>query len=107
MRCCGKCRNFYVFLSEEINSTPVQGLVLQQGALFRYIMNTCSRNFVQALFSLSVAIAATTLPAYAQSKHQVAPGETLYGLSRRYGVSMDRLREANPEIGRASCRERV
>ncbi|MDY2604792.1 MAG: LysM peptidoglycan-binding domain-containing protein [Alloprevotella sp.] len=61
-------------------------------------MNTCSRNFVQALFSLSVAIAATTLPAYAQSKHQVAPGETLYGLSRRYGVSMDRLREANPGL---------
>lgn len=61
-------------------------------------MNTCFRNLFQVFFSLSVAFAATTLSAHAQSKHQVAPGETLYGLSRRYGVSMDRICEANPGL---------
>ncbi|WP_167856720.1 DPBB and LysM peptidoglycan-binding domain-containing protein [Hymenobacter aquaticus] len=31
-------------------------------------------------------------------KHRVAPGETLYGLSRRYKVPVDQIVEANPKL---------
>ena len=51
--------------------------------------------------------------------HHVKQGETLWGLSRLYNVSIEEIESLNPdvknglktghvlEIGRASCRERV
>lgn len=61
-------------------------------------MKSCFRNLLNPLIPLSFALATLALPAHGQSSHQVAPGETLYSLSRRYGVSMDRIRAANPGL---------
>ncbi len=38
----------------------------------------------------------STAPAV--EKHEVAPGETLYAISRRYGLSVASLQQANPQI---------
>ncbi|GAB2940496.1 hypothetical protein GCM10027048_01050 [Hymenobacter coalescens] len=62
------------------------------------------------LFLLPLAAAAHKLPAPPDSvgvvvrqnktfvRHRVAPGETLYGLARRYRVSVEQIMEANPSI---------
>lgn len=34
-----------------------------------------------------------------QTKHLVEKGETLYGLSRKYNVSIEEIKKANPELG--------
>ena len=51
--------------------------------------------------SLSLAIALCLLPLRldAQQKHEVQPGETLYSISRLYGLSVDQLLAANPLVG--------
>ncbi|MCB2379543.1 LysM peptidoglycan-binding domain-containing protein [Hymenobacter sp. BT635] len=58
-------------------------------------------------FSASAAVGPTILPdsigvEYRNNKvlikHKVAPGETLYGLSRRYKVPVDQIVEANPKL---------
>lgn len=34
------------------------------------------------------------------SRHEVMPGETLYGISKQYGISLDDLKELNPSASR-------
>lgn len=36
-----------------------------------------------------------------QTQHTVQPGETLYALSRQYGISVDEIRMSNPNVGKA------
>ena len=40
-------------------------------------------------------------PAALPARHQVQRGETLYGVARRYGVSVAELKQANPGLGSA------
>ncbi|MCB2408649.1 LysM peptidoglycan-binding domain-containing protein [Hymenobacter lucidus] len=63
--------------------------------------------FVGCGFSASAAVRPAILPdsigvEYRNNKvlikHRVAPGETLYGLSRRYKVPVDQIVEANPKL---------
>ena len=50
---------------------------------------------------LTLILMGTTLCANAQSmiKHEVLMGETLYSISRTFGVSVDAIKAANPKLG--------
>lgn len=50
-----------------------------------------------AMFSLPASIYAQTT----RSVHTVKPGETLYAISKMYGVSVDEIRQANPGLQEA------
>lgn len=55
------------------------------------------------LFALLVcSLSVLSVPTFAQTSvhdHQVQSGETLYSLSRKYGVSVEAIRQANPLLG--------
>ena len=52
-------------------------------------------------FALILLIALCLIPLRldAQQKHEVQPGETLYSISHLYGLSVDQLLAANPQVG--------
>jgi len=53
---------------------------------------------MQQLLTFLVLLCALTLPALAQNtQHEVQAGETLYGISRQYGISVQQLQEYNPQ----------
>ena len=41
----------------------------------------------------------TDVEASRRMRHTVKPGETLYAISRKYGCSVDEIRQANPQLG--------
>ena len=47
----------------------------------------------------SVVCLAIALSAGAQVRHEVKPGETLYGISNRYGVTINDIQKSNPGLG--------
>lgn len=59
-------------------------------------------NYIQRLLFLFVFSLATSLACLAQTnvtKHEVQSGETLYSLGRHYGVTVEAIRKANPQMG--------
>ncbi len=53
------------------------------------------------LTAICLLVAAVTTPIFAQQtkQHEVKAGETLYSISRSYGLTVDQVRAANPNLG--------
>ncbi|MEM7799006.1 MAG: LysM peptidoglycan-binding domain-containing protein [Chloroflexota bacterium] len=61
------------------------------------ILRLRSNNFTKLILIMVLLLGVFALaePALAQTSHVVQPGDTLYSISRRYGVSIDSIMQAN------------
>jgi LysM repeat protein len=93
-----------VFYLASCGSQPIQietpkfetPLLYWPGTLEPYITSSPSANPLPA--TLPAEIPFTPTPSPTPFTHTVAKGETLLGIAIRYGISLDELRAANPEV---------
>jgi LysM repeat protein len=87
----------YKVTVEEINQNNPE---LSAGLKIGQIIRIPYKGTVTAVSSPASATATTTAPkATAATTHTVEPKETLYSLSRKYNVSVDDIKKANPGLG--------
>ena len=60
----------------------------------RYVL----RRFLLLLLPLMLFLGAAAQRGDIRSRHKVVAGETLFGISKRYGVTVEELKNANPEM---------
>lgn len=56
------------------------------------------KRIIVAFMAIIFLFAINAYPQATKSTHTVKPGETLYAISKMYGVSLDEIRQANPGI---------
>jgi len=59
------------------------------------------KRIIVAFMAIIFLFAINAYPQATKSTHTVKPGETLYAISKMYGVSLDEIRQANPGIKEA------
>ena len=59
------------------------------------------------IFSVFCAFLFISISAWGQTKHEIKAGETLYSISRQYGVTVQAIQAANPGLGETIMTGRV